>query len=259
MDRPLYLRSTGISLIKNKKGDREMKRSVSIFLAVLLIAVISATGVLAADQNPNASAKATAQIKYLDVMSVAYTTSINDFAGDFDGDEILEQTIHTANDKDLFIDVSLQSAVFTGTTVKSKDMQRDTSAAAAAVLLRVWIDKDTPDEVLAFPGVIVYNARLQVLTAVLQGEITGLDTEGKPVIDRPEEIGLFIGTMSANSFNFIVDDLDSGMHTVTVEAACASAAMNEKGCAQAVAVIGLGSMTVQEVRMVKGEDAVLDV
>ena len=240
-----------------KKGEKEMRKSILIALAVVLVVALGAGAVSATDQNPNASAKVTAQIKYLNVMSVAYTDDINDFAFDFDGDEILEQTIKTANDKDLFIDVSLQSGVFTGTTVKSKNMQRDTSAAAAAVLLRVWIDKGTDDERLAFPGVIVYNARLQVLTAILQGEITGLDAEGDPIIDRPEEIGLFIGTLSANSFNFIVDDLSSGMHTVTVDAACASAAMNQQGCAQAVAVIGLGSMTVEEVRMVKGEDAII--
>jgi hypothetical protein len=232
-----------------------MKKLIAIHIVLIaaLLVTLGVTGVFATDQNTNASAKATAQIDYLHVMSVAWTSGEYDWAWDFDGDQILEQTIKTANQKDLFIDVSLQSAVFTGTTVKSKEMNRDTSAAAAAVLLRVWIDKGTPAEDLAFPGIIVYNARLQVLTAVLQGEVT---LDDGIVIGDPEEIGLFIGTMSANSFNFIVDDLAAGMHKVTVEAACVSWAMNQQGCAQAVAVIGLGSMTVEEVRMVKGEDAI---
>ena len=232
-----------------------MKKLITIGLAIVLLLSLGVGGAFASDQNPNASAKATAKINYLNVMSVAYTDEPDDITDviDVHGMKILEQTIHTANDKDLFIDVSLQSAVFTGTTVKSKDMDRDTSAAAAVVALRVVIDKGTANERVAFPGAVVYNARLQVLTARLQGVIP---TVWPGTITTPEEIGLFIGTMSANSFNFIVDDLDAGMHTVTVQAKCLSWVMNEKGCAQAVAVIGLGSMTVEEVRMVKGEDAV---
>jgi hypothetical protein len=241
------------------KGEREVKKIIAIVLAVLMVAMLAATGVSAQDDS-NASAKATAQIDFLHVMSVAYTDDLNDFAFDFDyGAAVLNQTIKTANGKDLFIDVSLQSAVFTGTTVMSKKMERDTSNAAASVFLCVWIDKGTPDARLAFPGPVVYNARTQTLTAVLQGVVDLVD-EGEGVyslnITAPEEIGLFIGTMSANAFNFIVDDLSPGMHTVTVDAACASTAMNQEGCAASVAVIGLGSMTIEEVRMVKGEDAV---
>jgi len=238
------------------KGEREVKKVIVIVLAVALVAMLGATGVFA-QENPNASAKATAQIDLLHVMSVAYTDDLNDFAFDFDADEILEQTIKTANGKDLFIDISLQSAVFTGTTVMSKKMERDTSNAAASVFLWVWIDKGTPDARLAFPGPVVYNARTQTLTAVLQGVVELVEDDGPALnITAPEEIGLFIGTMSANAFNFIVDDLSSGMHTVTVDAACASSAMNQQGCANSMAVIGLGSMTIEEVRMIKGEDAV---
>jgi hypothetical protein len=235
-----------------------VKKVIAIVLAVTLVAMLGVTGVFAQEQNENASAKATAQIDFLHVMSVAHTDSLNDFAFDFDADEILEQTIKTANGKDLFIDISLQSAVFTGTTVKSKGGNRDTSSASASVFLWVWIDKGTPDARLAFPGPVVYNARTQTLTAVLQGIVELVEEDGGYALNitAPEEIGLFIGTMSANAFNFIVDDLSSGMHTVTVDAACASIAMNQQGCASSMAVIGLGSMTVEEVRMVKGEDAV---
>ena len=237
-----------------------MKKVITILLALLVVVMLTTTGVFAQD-NSNASAKATAQIKALEVMSVAWVPQdpngeiIKEIIDVVPAEAVLEQTIKTANKKDLFIDVSLQSAVFTGTTVKSKKMERDTSAAAAAVLLRVTIDKGEAGERVAFPGIIVYNARLQVLTAVLQGVIP----EDWPIgeITIPEEIGLFIGTLSANSFNFIVDDLSSGMHTVTVDAWAISWAMTQEGCAQAAAVIGLGSMTVEEVRMVKGEDAII--
>lgn len=236
-----------------------MKKLISLSLAILLVTMIVATGVVA-QENPNASAKATAMIKELCVFSC---THVDNPPFDIDGHcsaavPILEQTIKTAQDKDLFIDASLQSGVFTGTTVKSKNMVKDTSVAAAAVLLWVVIDEGEANEQVAYPGYpIFYNARIQKLSATLQGEIESVNPDtGAITLGDPEVISLFIGTLSANSFNFIVQDLDSGMHKVTVYAACCTGGLSQQGSATAVAVIGLGSVTVQEVRMVRGEDAV---
>ena len=230
-----------------------MKKVIAIVLAVVLVAMVGATGVFA-QENPNASAKATAQITGLNVLSEAQTVSDDDPDWDTDLDwtlatNILTQNIKTANDKDLFIDVSLLSGLYTETNVKSKGGNKDTSAAVAVVLLKVEVDG-----VEAFPGWIVYNGRVQVLSAVLQGI---LDTETGN-ITAPEEIGLIIGTLSANSFNFIVDDLDAGMHEVEVSALCVTFAGSQAGSAKAKAVIGLGSVTIEEVRMVKGENAIIE-
>jgi len=222
-----------------------MKKVIAIVLAVVLVAMIGATGVFA-QENPNASAKATAQIAELEVISASATEG-DEVDWDSSGvAEILTQTIKTANDKDLFIDVSLLSGLYTETNVKSKGGDKDTSGAAGAVLVAVFVDGD-----MAFPGYpIVFEGRVQVLTATLQGIL-----EDGEVVEY-EEIGLIIGTMSANSFNFVVQDLDSGMHEVVVKAACVTGAFSQQGSAAAVAAIGLGSVTVEEVRMVKGEDAV---
>jgi len=235
-----------------------VKKIIALGLAILLLLSLGVGGAFAQDQNPNASAKATAEIANLSVIS-ASATSVED-AFDFDSsewDDILTQTIKTANDKDLFIDVSLLSGLYTKTNVKSKGGNKDTSAAAAAVLLAVTVDGE-----LAFPGYpIIFNARYQELSATLQGiiDVALVDDEIQITILAPEEIGLIIGTLSANSFNFIVQDLDSGMHEVVVWAKCVSAAYRQSGDAAAVAMIGLGSVTIEEVRMVRGEDAVPDV
>ena len=228
-----------------------MKKVIAIVLAVVLVAMIGATGAFA-QENSNASAKATAQITNLTVLSWSGLDLIGPPFTHFYAEKVLEQTIKTANKKDLFIDVSLQSALFTDTVVKSKNMQRDTSTAGAAVWVVVVID----DEAMAFPGVVAWNARVQQLTAVLQGEIESVTEAGVPVIGDPEEIGLFIGTLSVNSFNFIIPDVSSGMHNIKVYAAVGTLADYEQGDANAVAVIGLGSMTVEEVRMVKDEGGV---
>lgn len=228
-----------------------MKKLIAIHL-VLIAALLTTLGVsgVFATENPNASAKATAQITELAVISESQTVSDDDPDWDTDLDwtlatDILAQTIKTANQKDLFIDVSLLSGLYTETNVKSSGGVKDTSAAVAAVLLKVEVDDEA-----AFPGWIVFNARAQVLSATLGGYLVD-DT----VTD--EEIGLIIGTLSANSFNFIVDDLAAGMHTVEVSALCVTFAASQKGSAIAKAVIGLGSVTIEEVRMVKGEDAII--
>jgi len=222
-----------------------MKKLIALGLAIVLLLSLGVGGVFAADQNYNASAKATAQIAELHVIS--QTTGDSD---NMDWVLILDQTIKTANDKDLFIDASLLSALYTKTNVKSKDRVKDTSSALAVVWLKVEVDGEP-----AFPGAIVYNARYQELSATLQGIIVSTD----PIVTGPpEEIELIIATMSANSFNFIVPDLDAGMHTVEVFAKCSTEADSMEGDAAAVAVIGLGSVTVQEVRMIKGEDVTVE-
>jgi len=221
-----------------------MKKIIAIVLAVVLVAMIGATGVFA-QENPNASAKATAQIAELEVVSASAAEGEEVNWDSSDVVEILTQTIKTANDKDLFIDVSLLSGLYTETNVKSKGGNKDTSGAAGAVLVAVFVDGD-----MAFPGYpIVFEGRVQVLTATLGGYLVD-------DVLTPEEIGLIIGTLSANSFNFIVQDLDSGMHEVVVKAACVTGAFSQQGSAAAVAAIGLGSVTIEEVRMVKGEAAV---
>ncbi len=232
-----------------------MKKIIAIALAIVLVLALGVGGALA-EQNPNASAKATAQITDLYIDASAASTVNDTFDWDADGVLLLTQTIKTANMKDLFIDVSLLSGLYTETNVKSKNAQKDTSGAGAAVIVAVFVD-----DVMVFPGYpVVFNARVQVLSATLQGIIESVDPDtGALTIVDPEEIGLIIATMSANSFNFIVDDLSSGMHTVEVFAAVVAAAGSQAGSAKAKAAIGLGSVTMEEVRMVKGENAIIDV
>jgi len=226
-----------------------MRKLLPIVLSVALVLALGTGMVLANnDGQGHPSAKATAQIAELDVLSEAFTISDDDPDWDvaFDSEaaeNILTQTIKTPNQKDLIIDASLLSGLYTETNVKSKGGNKDTSAAVAAVLLKVEVD-GTP----AYPGMIVFNARAQVLSATLQGILD----EG--VVVGYEEIGLIIGTLSANSFSFIVADLDAGVHTVEVSALLVTFAASQAGSAKAKAVIGLGSVTIEEVRMIQGED-----
>ncbi|MFC2062675.1 hypothetical protein ACFLS8_01825 [Chloroflexota bacterium] len=220
-----------------------MKKLISIIIAVALVVTLALAVVPASAEIP--SAKATAQIAELNVMSCSATTG-DDVDWDSSGVvTILEQDIKTANQKDLIIDVSLLSALYTDTTVKSKGGTKDTSAAGAAVLAAVFVDDE-----MVFPGYpIVFEGRVQVLTATLGGYMDDL-------VLMEEEIGLIIGTLSANSFNFIAPDLSSGVHNVKVKACVVSGAYSQAGSAAAMGVLGLGSVVIEEVRMIQGEDAV---
>src|SRR5262245_20302749 len=119
-----------------------------VMIAVLAmgLAVVSSYA-----QTSQPSAKATAKVSNLTLVdwTDARTTGWQ---------TLLENTIKTANQKDLFISASFEVGLYTDTLVKSKNMISDTSTADAAVRVRVLLD-GTPVE----PGVVTYGRRKQTL------------------------------------------------------------------------------------------------
>jgi len=99
--------------------------------------------------------------------------------------------------------------------------------------------------------------------------IDGIDNDGDGLIDEdspeyivtinyallePEELQLILDTMSANSFNFVIDQLTAGVHTVSVQARIKANGSAEEGSFDAMATIGHGSVTIEVVRMIQNED-----
>jgi hypothetical protein len=115
-----------------------------------------------------------------------------------------------------------------------------------------------------YPGEVVFCRRTQTLTALFGGILNCTDTNGDDVITvdecnlTPEELELVLDTMNANSFNFVLDDLGSGVHTVAVQARISTKEEAGAGVADAKATIGKGSVTVESVRMIKNEDFLLE-
>ena len=214
---------------------------VNVVLAVGFLGLAS-SGALAQ------SAKATAKVGNVNVLNqttLGWTT-------------ILSNTIKTANQKDLFIDVSLETGLYTQTKVRSNG-NKDTSSAEATIKVQVLVDG-----VPAYPGEVVFDRRNQTLSATLGGILENCtDSNGDGDIDlndctlAPEEIELILDTMAAHSFNFIMDDLGPGEHSVEVQATIGTSSSSGAGSASSNATIGNGSVTVEEVRMIKGEDILL--
>jgi hypothetical protein len=178
---------------------------------------------------------------------------------------ILFNTIKTANKKDLFIDVSLECGLYTQTLVRSKGGKKDTSSADACIKVRVLIDGDSTDP--AYPGEVVFSRRRQELSATLEGMIGDamtVDDNNNVIIDPnlvvAEEIELILETMTANSFNFIQDDLEPGVHSVEVQVLLDyPLATNFSGAGEfdSRAMIGKGTVTVEEMSLIMGEDILL--
>ena len=237
-----------------------MKKLIVIGLVfVLVVGLISGIGVAGSSEG-HPAAKATAKAGNITVLGFDEgTTSIG-------WTTILENTIKTANNKDLFIDVSLECGLYTETFVKSRGGNKDKSTADSVIMVRVLIDGDEANPV--WPGEVVFAQRYQELEAEFAGIIyeecitvscNPLDPTDCTVTIDPECLGnetlrLIQKTMSANSFNFIEDNLSAGVHTVSVQAMIDSATTAQQGEADAWAMIGLGSVTIEEVRMIKGED-----
>lgn len=202
------------------------------------------------------AAKATCQVS--EIVLIDSTTQS-------DWTTLLSSGLRTANQKDLFIDASFESGLYTRTLVKSKSGTSDTSSAESAIRVRILVDG-----VQAYPGEVIFENRKQTLTAKLQGLLTDADGNtclsadpdtGVITIDEtcllPEEIELVLDTMSANSFNFVMDNLTAGYHTIEVQAKIDTNTSVQEGEAEALATIGKGAVTIEEVRLVKDEDVTL--
>jgi hypothetical protein len=226
-------------------------KKVMIVLAVTLAIVLS-VGAIPAMGEGHPAAKATAELSAINC--IGQTTETNPGFH-----TILTNTIKTPNDKDLLIDVSLECGLYTDTHVKSKGGNKDESMAEATITVQVLVDGEQ-----AYPGEVVFARRTQTLSAVFQGLLEGamtVDDQGNVIIDEallePEEVELILDTMDAHSFNFVVDDLESGVHTVDVQAKIETDTDYDQGNADAWAMVGKGSMSVEEVRFIVDENILM--
>jgi hypothetical protein len=226
--------------------DSTMNRWFGFTLGILAVLVM--VGPAVAQNQPGS--KATAQVGQISVLGSDGAESVGEWQ------TILSNTVHTSQQKDLFIGVSLECGLTTRTLSKSKGGNKDTSMADASVGIRVLVDG-----VEAAPGDVTFCKRSQTLSATFQGLIDGclsIDDLGNIVLDEecllPEEIELILDTMSANTFNFLHADAGVGTHMIEVQARIDLDSSAEAGEAEARATLGKGSLTVEEVRLIVGED-----
>lgn len=222
-----------------------MKKLVTI----LALSLLATTPVFAA------SAKFTANVGSMAVVSPMLK------ANDADGwSTVLSGQIHTATPKDLLIGVSLETSLLTDTLVKSSKGVQDTSTAEAGIEIKVLVDGQE-----AAPGVVVFDKRKQQLSATLGGYYTNcMDDNLDGITDMltecdlvPEEIELLLDTTAAHHFNFIKADLGQGVHTVVVKSKISNNTVFANGTASSSALLGKGSLSVEEVQAVNAPDGIV--
>ena len=197
---------------------------------------------------------------------------------------VMSASLKTSTNKTLFVSPSMLTGIYTNTQVKGNGGSQ-TATAVASVAVRVLLDcsncvqNGAPQTLPAlyfmagFPDQggsgIVFDARIQQLTAVLGQAITSTCIAAVTTCSQ-EMIDLILSTTSAHSFNFILPEVGSGQHTVTVQArldagnicynssgavtTCSSADVvnTSLGSSVSAAVFGLGSLTVTPVQLAPG-------
>jgi len=222
-----------------------MKKLISSLAVVAVLAAFGATPAFAL-----ASSKFAAALS--DVTLVPSQTAS-------DWTTVLHTSIKTPNKKDLLIGGSLETALFTQTQVRGKNGSTDSSSANATLDVRILIDGKEYNRATgtgAFPPQVVYDHRAQTLSATLGGVIASCtDLNGDGVIDvatecvvTDEMIELILETMSAHHFNFVAANLAPGVHQVELQVKVGSTASSIAGSASAMAGVGRGSLTIEEVK-----------
>jgi hypothetical protein len=242
---------------------------LGLILAAALAIVLSGSRDAVA-QSSLPAAKASVAIDELISLSQASSGPPNQ-SGSTGWVDVLQTRIKTSSQKDLVFDVAMQCGIVTDTTVKSVGGQQSSATARGTMSVRVLVDgvPAEPDNSIdankaTAPGV-VYCDRIQTLAAKFAGlNCTADPVTGVVTCTDPEELRLLLRTLNANAFNFAKDDVGVGTHTVTVQAK-ADAAVNFDddasggALAGAEAFAGAGSLFVEEVRLVKGEDITIDI
>lgn len=200
---------------------------------------------------------------------------------------VMNSSLKTSNTTDLFIAPSLVTGLYTDTQVKGGSTTSQTAAASGSVAVRVLLDcggcaapghaQGVTIPTFAIAGQpdpsgtgIVFDARIQQLTATL-GSVITTDCLAALNTCTPEQIDLILSTTSAHSFNYIMTNVGSGTHTVTVQArldvgqvctnnnpngtggvTCSNSVNTSLGSSIAAALFGVGSVIVQPVHLAPG-------
>ena len=251
---------------------------MSKYLCFAALLALAGTGAFA--QNGTPSSKATAAINTLVYCTVNSSTSIGDtlpmtchnvFGGTSvqttpdDFVDVMDVTVKVSNSESLFVSPSMVTGLYTETKTKTNTGSTSTATAMGGVYERaVLLDGNGDVVATAYPvaacstGVlgcqsvgdegygVVLDSRVQTLTQSLSDCVvsTGGSCSFNLITD------LILNTTSAHTFNFIFPNVGVGTYTVQIQDAVDSSASQTSGTAIGGAAFGLGSVTVQVVRLV---------
>ncbi len=247
-------------------------------IGMLFVLVLFACGAAFAQGVP--SSKATAAINTAVACVMAAGTSMGDtlpvtchdiFSGAAVPTDttnfvtIMQSTIKVSNSQSLFVSPSLVTGLYTQTKVKSSPGGSSSATAMGGVFLRAIVtNQATGEKTVGFPVAactddllgcqnvagdygVTLDTRIQTLTQDISNCIVSVG--GTCTFDLTTE--LILKTTSAHTFNFIFPSVGVGTYLIEIQAAMsASASGTNTSTAAGAAAYGLGSLTVESVRLV---------
>jgi hypothetical protein len=244
-----------------------MEMKMRILIAGTLLAVLN-LGTVSASSLP--ASKAAAQVSTVTTCVNGNSAQANNPCTNQDGSghwlDVMTTQIKTSNVADLFAGVSLVTGVYTSTTVKGNSTgATSTAVAEGTAKVRVLLDtvsancQTSCSNFSTLPDMnngVVFDQRIQSLSANLGFIFTSACAASPSTCAlTPEQITLVLDTSAAHSFNFILPNVGTGTHTITVQAQIdtdnTSIFSNTNGGISASnALFGLGSLTIDSVRLV---------
>ena len=260
-------------------------------IGLLSITMPLFTSVIAIAQTGTPSSKATAAYNSAVGCSITATSGTWTCGDVFSGAakpvtsdgyvEIMGSVVKVSNSQSLFVSTSLVTGLYTNTLVATKPSKTSggtntsTATATGGVYLRAAL-LDAPNgniiaygypaaacntAVLGCSGAgpdsgIVLDSRVQTLTQSLSDcvvNVTVSGVAGTGTCDFTSTIQLILQTTSAHGYSFIFPNVGVGTWYMSIQATADSAAVVNTGTGSAVggAAYGLGSVTIESVRLVR--------
>lgn len=184
---------------------------------------------------------------------------------------VMSSTIKVSNSQSLFVSPSLVTGLYTQTKTRTSTGSTSTAVAAGGVYMRAIItNQATGQETVAYPvaacapGIlgcefnqngkygVTLDSRIQTLTQSISECIVSVGGSANGSCSFDLTTDLILKTTSAHTFNFIFPSVGQGTYSVAVQVAVNSGAtVSGSGTAIGAAAYGLGSMTVESVRLVR--------
>ncbi len=186
---------------------------------------------------------------------------------------IMSSTLKVSNANSLFVSPSLVAGLYTDTKTKTSPGTTSTAVASGGVFLRAVITNQATGVVqIGWPVAactadilgchadvngnfgVTLDTRIQSLTQTISAcivnvVVAGVTGTGTCTFDLTTD--LMLKTTSAHTFNFIFPNVGVGSYTIAIQAAVnADATVTGLGTAVGAAAYGLGSLTVESVRLV---------
>jgi hypothetical protein len=219
------------------------------------LVILAATGaVLASGLCLAQSARYTVRVRELFLLPAVSTPTTNQSAvGEWK--DVLQTTLTTAQKKNLAMRVELEAGMHTDAPTRGRAFPGEVSARGQ-LEVRVLVDGA---QVAPGPLVISESTQPQMTRfGDLLSSCADTNADGTVLFDECiftlEEQRRVLRALDARALSFSLDDIDTGTHDLRVQARVRVSSQGASGSASAGAWLGRGTISLEEVRLVKSFD-----